>query len=113
MLGFPKRQKIPHPDGINAYYTPGIVFDNGAEHLAYRNDYPHPLLTRFAGFVPRRNIRVTNPQTIYQFNALPVTPIIAGFVTGQVVTQALTQQGQITGTQNNVLVNNTLFGGVQ
>lgn len=113
MFNFFRSKKIPHPDGINAYYTPGVVFDGGAEHLAYRNDFPHPLLNQFNGFIPRRNIRVTEFQTVYQFNALPVMTILPGFVAGQVTTQSLLQQGDLTGSQNNVVLNNALFGGVQ
>lgn len=110
---FRRTKKIPHPDGVEAYYTPGVVFDGGAEHLAYRNDNPHPLLNRFMGFIPNRNIRVTSPQTVYQFNSLPVTPIIAGFVAGQVNTQSLLQMGQLSSSDNNTVVSQSLFGGVQ
>lgn len=108
-----KRTKIPHPDGVDAYYTPGVVFDGGAEHLAYRNDRPHPLLNSYMGFIPNRQLRVTERQVVYQYNALPVTTIIPGFVAGQVTTQSLTQQGELSGSINNVVLNNALFGGVQ
>lgn len=108
-----RTKKIPHPDGVDAYYTPGVVFDGGAEHLAYRNDRPHPLLTQYAGFIPRRQIRVTEAQVVYQYNALPVTSIIPGFIAGQVTTQSLLEAGDLSGNPNNVALNNTLFGGVQ
>lgn len=113
MLSIFRKKKIPHPDGVDAYYTPGVVFDGGAGHLAYRNDRPHPLITPFAGFIPRRQLRVTNPQTIYQYNALPVVSILPGFVAGQLTTAQLLQNGQLTGSGNNVIANNALFGGVQ
>lgn len=109
-----KRTKIPHPDGLDStYYTPGIVFDGGAEHLAYRNDRPHPLLTKYGGFIPARQMAVKTPQVVYQFNALPVLSIIPGFVAGQVQQLPLLQNGQLSGTDNNNLANNSLFGGVQ
>lgn len=107
------RRKIPHPDGVDAYYTPGVVFDGGAEHLAYRNDRPHPLLNQYMGFIPQRQIRVTEFQTVYQYHALPVTPIISGFIAGQVDTQALSASGDFSGSANNTLIQNTIFGGVQ
>lgn len=110
---FSSKKKIPHPDGVDAYYTPGVVFDGGAEHLAYRNDRPHPLLNKYMGFIPQRQIRVTEAQVVYQFNSLPVTPLLAGFVAGQVDTQSLLQEGDLTGSPNNVALNNALFGAVQ
>lgn len=109
----PFKRKIPHPDGVDAYYTPGVVFDGGAEHLAYRNDRPHPLLTRFAGFIPQRNIRVTEFQTVYQYNALPVMTILAGFTAGQINTQPLSTEDQFSSGANNQLIQQTIFGGVQ
>lgn len=86
-----RRAKINHPDGLDStYYTAGIVFDGGAEHLAYHNDRPHPLLTSFAGFLTNRQLRVTTPQTVYQYSGAPVQTILPGFVAGQLITQSLT-----------------------
>jgi hypothetical protein len=110
----PFKKKIPHPDGLDStYYTQGVVFDGGAEHLAYRNDRPHPLINAYMGFIPRRQLRVTERQVVYQMNALPVMPILSGFVSGQFRAAPLTQQGDLTGSANNVALNNSLFGGVQ
>lgn len=118
MAGFKnpfRRKKIPHPDGLDStYYTQGVVFDGGADHLAYHNDRPHPLLTPYAGFIPHRQMQVKSPQLIYQMNALPVLTIIPGFVAGQVANAPLLQNGELSNTNpNDVLVNNALFGGVQ
>ena len=109
-----RRPKIQHPDGLDStYYTAGFVFDGGAEHLAYHNDRPHPLLTRFGGFVPRRQYAIYNPQTIYQYAGAPLQPILQGIVAGQVTTSPLIQNGSLTGNLNNVNLNSNLFGGVQ
>jgi hypothetical protein len=109
-----RRPKIQHPDGLDStYYTAGFVFDGGAEHLAYHNDRPHPLLTKYAGFLTRRQLRVTNQQTIYQYAGAPLQPLLQGVVAGQVTTASLLQNGTLSGNPNNVALNNSLFGGVQ
>lgn len=117
MAGFKnpfRRPKIQHPDGLDStYYTAGLVFDGGAEHLAYHNDRPHPLLTRFAGFLTNRQLRVTDRQVVYQYNSLPVQGLIRGIVAGQVTTQPLLAQNQLPVNDNNAVLNNSLFGGVQ
>lgn len=117
MAGFKnpfRRKRIPHPDGVAAYYTSGIVFDGGAEHLAYHNDRPHPLLTQFAGFIPQRQFMVKTPQVVYQLNSLPLQPLLQGVQAGQLSNPGpLTQNGTLTGNPNNVALNNSLFGGVQ
>jgi hypothetical protein len=117
MAGFKnpfRRNKIQHPDGLDStYYTAGITFDGGAEHLAYHNDRPHPLLTKFGGFIPRRQLSVITPQVVYQLNALLVSSIIPGIVAGQMNTQALLASGELSNTPNNNLINNALFGAVQ
>lgn len=108
-----RKKKIPHPDGVDAYYTPGIVFDGGAEHLAYRNDRPHPLLTPYGGFLVQKQLPLRSPQSVYQYNALPVSSILPGVVAGQTQFQPLLQQGQLPNTDNNAVLSNALFGGVQ
>lgn len=116
MAGFKnpfRRKKIPHPDGVAAYYTAGVVFDGGAEHLAYHNDRPHPLLTSYAGFLTRRQLQVTSRQVVYQYGGAPLQPILQGIVAGQVTTAPLLQNGSLSGNVNNTALNNNLFGGVQ
>lgn len=108
-----RAKKIPHPDGVDAYYTPGIVFDGGAEHLAYRNDRPHPLITAYAGFIPHRQLQVVEPQTVYQFQSLPVTPLLPGVYAGQFSQLSLLEEGDLSGNANNDALNASLFGGVQ
>lgn len=109
-----RRKKIPHPDGLDStFYAQGYVFNGGAEHLAYINTRPHPLLTSYAGFIPRRQIRVVEPQTVYQFHSLPVQPILPGVVAGQLSTQSLTYNGELSNSDNNYVANRALFGGVQ
>ena len=109
-----RRPKIQHPDGLDStYYTQGFIFDGGAEHLAYHNDRPHPLLTRFGGFLTNHQLRVTDRQVVYQYAGAPLQPILQGVVAGQVTTQPLIQQGSLSGNDNNVLINHSLFGGVQ
>lgn len=105
---------MPHPDGLDStYYQAGVVFDGGAEHLAYINLRPHPLITTYAGFIPGRQLRVTTPQVVYQLNALPVLSVLPGVVAGQLTTAQLLQNGQLAGSDNNAVANNALFGGVQ
>jgi hypothetical protein len=117
MAGFKnpfRRKKIQHPDGLDStYYTQGLVFTGGAESMAYHNDRPHPKLTRFGGFIPRRQLQVLNPQTVYQYAGAPLQPILQGVVAGQINTAALLQQNQLPTTPNNTVLNNSLFGGVQ
>ena len=108
------RKKMPHPDGLDStYYAPGYVFTGGAENLAYINLRPHPLLTPFAGFLTNGQLRVTDAQTVYQYNALPVQSILPGVPAGQLTTTELLASGQLPNTPNNVVANNALFGGVQ
>lgn len=117
MAGFKnpfRRPKIQHPDGLDStYYTAGLVFDGGAEHLAYHNDRPHPMLTRFAGFLTNKQLRVTNVQNVYQYNSLPVIGLIAGINAGQVTTAPLLGPNQLPSSPNNNNLNTNLFGGVQ
>lgn len=108
------KKHIPHPDGLDSTsYRPGVVFDGGAEHLAYINIRPHPILTQFAGFIPHRQYQVKTPQVVYQYNALPIISILPGIQAGQVQTLPLLENGQLSGNINNALTNNSLFGGVQ
>ncbi|MGH7955115.1 MAG: hypothetical protein ACREOZ_04060, partial [Gloeomargaritales cyanobacterium] len=73
MFNIFRKKHIPHPDGLpSTSYSQGIVFTGGAESLAYINTRPRPLETWPAGFIPRRDIQVREPQIVYQFNALPV-----------------------------------------
>lgn len=91
-----RRKKIQHPDGLDStYYTAGLVFDGGAQHLAYHNDRPHPLLTGFAGFLTDRQLRVTTPQVVYQYHGAPVQAILPGIVAGQIHTYPLISQDQL------------------
>lgn len=114
MFNLFRKKLTPHPDGLDStYYQQGVVFTSGAESLAYVNLRPHPLLTQYGGILPRRQLRVTERQVVYQYNALPVTSILPGFVAGQVTTAPLLQQGQLPNTPLNQIANNALFGAVQ
>lgn len=109
-----RRKPIPHPDGLDStYYTQAYIFTGGSESLAYHNDRPHPLLTTFGGFLPAQQLRLTNRQTVYQYSGAPLQPVLPGIVAGQMYGAPLTQQGQLGGSANNNLLNNSLFGGVQ
>lgn len=91
-----RRQKIQHPDGLDStYYTEGMTFDGGAQHLAYHNDRPHPLLTSFAGFLTNGQLSVTTPQVVYQYQGAPVQSILPGIVAGQISTAPLISQDQL------------------
>lgn len=108
------RKKVPHPDGLDStFYSPGIVFDGGAGHLAYINERPHPQLTQFAGFIPHRGISPTSRQVVYQFQTLPVVALLPGVQAGAIPSQSLLANGQLSNTANNNLVSDTLFGAVQ
>lgn len=108
------RKKIPHPDGLDStFYSPGIVFDGGAEHLAYINKRPHPMLTSYGGFVVQRTISPIDRQVVYQFQTLPVTALLPGVQAGAIPYNPLLQEGQLNSNANNTLVEGTLFGAVQ
>ena len=109
-----RRKKIPHPDGLDStFYVQGYTFNGGAEHLAYINTRPHPVLTKYAGILPRKQLRVFEAQTVYQMQSLPVQPIIPGVQAGQLLTQSLTYNGELANSDNNYVANRALFGGVQ
>lgn len=108
------RKKVPHPDGLDStFYTPGIVFDGGAEHLAYINERPHPLLTPLAGFVVQRNISPVDRQVVYQFQAPAVMALLPGVQAGAIPSQQLLTSGQLSTSPNNNLLESNLFGAVQ
>lgn len=87
------RSKMQHPDGLDStFYVQGFVFSGGAESLAYVNTRPHPIEGIPAGIQVKRQLRVTTPQVVYQMLALPVQPILPGFVAGQQYTAPLTSQ---------------------
>jgi len=114
MVNWFARKKIAHPDGLDStFYSPGVVFDGGAEHLAYINERPHPLLTKYGGFIPRIQISPTERQVVYQFQALPIIPVLAGVQAGAIPAQSLLQSNQLNNSPNNALVQDTLFGAVQ
>jgi hypothetical protein len=104
---FSRKKQIHHADGIpNSYYTAGEVFDGGAERFVFNNDIPHPLVG-FPNGIRAGEYRFIQPQTVYQYLALPVVPILPGIVPGQLVFNPLNDP--------NALPDNSLggFGGVQ
>lgn len=89
------KKKIPHPDFPEGtfqnapFYTGGIVFDGGAERLAFRQSQPHPLQERLQGILAGQ-LPVTEPQNVYQLKSASMQPLIAGVTAGQIIFQPLT-----------------------
>ncbi|HEX3639971.1 MAG TPA: hypothetical protein VHV10_01635 [Ktedonobacteraceae bacterium] len=110
-----RKNQVHHADGIpNSYYTYArdAVFDPGAEGLVYNNDIPHPLVDDFGG-IRVGQLRLVEPQRVYQYLSLPTIPLIAGVQAGQIVTDPLLDPNNLPDTEQGHFLSQTLFGGVQ
>lgn len=89
----PFKRRIPHPDAppSGVHYLEGPHITAGAGSLVYHADRPHPLVDRFDGIVPSTQVRICEPQIVYQNISLPVQAILPGVIAGSMYTDPLTQ----------------------